>query len=32
MTSSPVLPFPDFFKEFVVENDACETDIGGVIS
>jgi hypothetical protein len=31
MPSTHVLAFPDFFKEFVVENDACDTDIRVVL-
>jgi hypothetical protein len=32
MTTTPVLSFPDFSKEFVVEIDACDTSIGAVLS
>jgi hypothetical protein len=30
MTSTPVLAFSDFSKEFIVETDACDTRIGAV--
>jgi hypothetical protein len=32
MTTTPVLVFPDFSKEFVVETDACQTSIGAILS
>jgi hypothetical protein len=32
MVSTPVLVFPDFTKDFVVETDACDTGIGVVLS
>jgi hypothetical protein len=32
MTTTLVLVFLDFSKEFVVETDACETGIGAVLS
>jgi hypothetical protein len=32
MISTPVLAFPHFSKEFVVETDACETEIAAVLS
>jgi hypothetical protein len=32
MSSTPVLTFPDFSKEIVVETDACDTGIGAVLS
>jgi hypothetical protein len=32
MVSTLVLAFPDFSKEFIVEVDACETDIGAILS
>jgi hypothetical protein len=32
MTTTLVLAFPDFSKEFVVEIDACDTGIGVVLS
>jgi hypothetical protein len=32
MASTPVLAFPDFSKEFIVETDACDTRIGVVLT
>jgi hypothetical protein len=32
MSSTPVLAFLDFFQEFVVETDACDTSVGVVLS
>jgi hypothetical protein len=32
MTTTPVLDFPDFSKEYLVETDACDTGIGVVLS
>jgi hypothetical protein len=32
MVSTPILAFPDFTKEFIVETDACDTGIGAVLS
>jgi hypothetical protein len=32
MSSTPVLAFPDFSQEFVVETDACDTSVGVVLS
>jgi hypothetical protein len=32
MTTTLVLAFPDFSKEFTIETDACETSIGAVMS
>jgi hypothetical protein len=32
MSTTPVLAFPNFSKEFIVETDACETGIGVVLS
>jgi hypothetical protein len=32
MVSTPVLAFLDFSKEFIVETDACDTDIGAVLA
>jgi hypothetical protein len=32
MTSTPVLAFPNFSNEFVVETDACDNGIGTVLS
>jgi hypothetical protein len=32
MTTTPVLTYPDFSKEFIRETDACDTCIGAVLS
>jgi hypothetical protein len=32
MVSTPVLAFPDFSKEFIVETNACDTGIGAVLT
>jgi hypothetical protein len=32
MTTTPVLAFPDFSKEFFIETDTCDTWIGDVLS
>jgi hypothetical protein len=30
--TTPILAFPDFDKEFIVETDACDTSIGVVLT
>jgi hypothetical protein len=32
MSSTPVLAFPDFSKEFAMETDACDTGIAAVLT